>query len=127
MTDTVIEDLNLTGFDISPRFSYQLKNTRLSYHIDIDRIVGININLMELPATIHLYGNPYEYEAALIDVGTKLHSVEPVEHDRLVLKLAIRNPWNEIYSRLKDKNLLNTSLDSYKSELSEYEKHLVKI
>jgi hypothetical protein len=127
MTDSVIEDLNLTGFDISPRFSYQLKNTRLSYHIDIDRIVGININLMELPATIHLYGNPYEYEAALIDVGTKLHSVEPVEHDRLVLKLAIRNPWNEIYSRLKDKNLLDTSLDSYKSELSEYEKHLVKI
>ena len=74
-----------------------------------------------------MYGKPYEYETALIDVGTKIHSVEPIEHDRLILKLAIRNPWDEIYSRLKDKNLLSTSLDFYKSELNDSEKHLVRI
>lgn len=127
MTDPVIEDLNLTGLNILPRFSYQLKNTRLSPHIDIDRIVGININLIDIPTTIHMYGKPYEYETALIDVGTKLHSVEPIAYERLVLKLAIRNPWNEIYSRLKDKNLLITSMDNYNSELKDCEKHLVKL
>jgi hypothetical protein len=127
VTAKIIKDLNLEGLNIIPRFSYQLKNTRLVPHIDIDRIVGINLNLMEQRPTIHINGFPLEYEAALIDVGTKLHSVEPMPIDRLVLKLAIKDPWEEIYSRLKEKNLLKTYADSYCSNLREQDKHLVKL
>ena len=127
LTDPVISQLNLQGLNVLPRFSYQLRNTRLDPHIDIDRIVGINLNLMEQIPTIHLNGVAYEYEAALIDVGTKLHSVEPMPVDRLVLKLAIRNPWDEIYSRLKEYNLLATYDDSYRSHLRIQDAHLVKL
>ena len=127
ITDPLVKQLNLQGLDVLPRFSYQLKNTRLDPHIDIDRIVGINLNLMEQIPTIHLNGIPYAYEAALIDVGTKLHSVEPLPVDRLVLKLAIRNPWEEIYSRLKEYNLLETYTDAYESHLSIHDVHLVKL
>jgi hypothetical protein len=127
ITDPVIKELNLEGLDILPRFSFQLKNTRLTPHIDIDRIVGINLNLMEQLPTIHLNNVPYEYDAALVDVGTKLHSVEPMPSHRLVLKLAIRNPWEEIYSRLKDKNLLKTFDDLYKSHLRDQDRKFVKM
>lgn len=127
ITDPIIKELNLEGLNILPRFSYQLKNTRLNPHIDIDRIVGINLNLTDETPTIHLGHIPYEYEAALIDVGTKLHSVEPMPYDRLVLKLAIRNPWDEIYFRLKEKNLIKTFADSYQSYLRDQDKQLVKI
>jgi hypothetical protein len=127
LTDPLIRQLNLQGLNVLPRFSYQLRNTRLDPHIDIDRIVGINLNLMEQPPTIHINSVAYEYEAALIDVGTKLHSVEPMSADRLVLKLAIRNPWKEIYSRLKERNLLATSDDSYRSCLRIQDAHLVKL
>lgn len=127
ITDPIINDLNLQELNILPRFSFQLKNTRLYPHIDIDRIVAVNLNLMPEIATIHLNGIAHEYEAALIDVGSKLHSVEPVDNFRLVLKLAIRNPWEEIYSRLKSKNLLKTFHDSYESILRESDKHLVKL
>jgi hypothetical protein len=127
VTDSIIEDLNLKGLNVLPRFSYQLKNTKLNPHIDIDRIVGINLNLMEEPATIHINNVPYEYEAALIDVGTKLHSIEPISTNRLVIKLAIRNQWDEIYCRLKEKNLLKTSADTYISHLRKEDIHLVKL
>lgn len=127
LTKEIIVDLNLGGLQVLPRFSYQLKNTRLGPHIDIDRIVGINLNLMDQPLVIHINGKPYEYDSALIDVGTKLHSVEPIVEDRLVLKLAIRNSWADIYSRLKEKNCLKTFEDSYVSHLREEDKHLVKL
>lgn len=127
VTEPIIQELNLKDLDIIPRFSYQLKNTRLPLHIDIDRIVGINLNLLDTPVTIHINGRPYEYEAALIDVGTKLHSVEPISNDRLVLKLAIRNSWEEVYSRLKSADLLKTFNDTYVSILPESQKHLVRL
>lgn len=126
LTKNIISDLNLQGLNIIPRFSYQLKNTRLPPHIDLDKIVGININLMDVAAVIHVQGMPYSYECALIDVGTKLHSVEPTGEDRLVLKLAIRAEWAEIYARLKCKNLLLTHADDYVSVLEEKDKKLVK-
>jgi hypothetical protein len=103
----VIEDLNLANMNINPRYSFQQKNTRLPPHIDIDRIVGININLLEKPAVIHVNYKPHAYECALIDVGANVHSVEPYPTDRLVLKLAIREPWNDILQRLKDKGLVD--------------------
>lgn len=117
VTDKVVEDLNLTGLDILPRFSYQKKNTLLHKHIDEDRMVGINLNLLDVQPIIHLYDIPYSYEAAMIDVGSIPHSIEPFEHDRLVLKLAIREPWDLVYSRLKEKDLLETFKDDYVSIL----------
>lgn len=99
----IIEELGILGLHISPRFSYQFANTRLEPHFDIDDIVGININLMEdNKCIIHLEGKPHQYECALIDVGGTEHSVEPMNFDRLILKLAIREPWEKIYNRLDD-------------------------
>lgn len=115
----IMSDLGIDQMSVIPRFSFQYKNTYLVEHIDIDRIVGININLMEdNPATIHLLDVPYSYEAALIDVGSKVHSVKPVDHDRLIIKFAIREPWEIIYGVLKDKNLIKTLDDDYVSILS---------
>ena len=123
----IIDDLNLFDLNVIPRFSFQYKNTRLFTHIDIDRIIGINLNLMEEPATIHINNKPYQYESALIDVGSKVHSVEPIKKDRLVLKFAIRNSWNEVYSRLKTKNLLRTISDDYESILKEEDLKFVRL
>jgi len=123
----IINDLGLNDMDVRPRFSFQEKNTLLPKHIDIDRIVGINFNLLEKgQATIHINDIEHTYESALIDVGAQPHSVEPVPHDRLVLKLAIRNPWEDIYEQLEKRNMIKTlpPLD-YKSEISlENEKYL---
>jgi len=99
MADPVIKDLNLVGLNIKPRYSYQLKNSVLAPHIDIDEIIGINLNLMPHPITIHMNGIPYEYEAVIADVGHVVHSVEAVDYDRLVLKLAIRAPLEEVLDR----------------------------
>ena len=44
----IINDLGLNDMDVRPRFSFQKKNTLLPKHIDIDRIVGINFNLLEI-------------------------------------------------------------------------------
>lgn len=119
VTDKVISEMNLEGLNIFPRFSYQEKNTLLPKHIDKDRIVGININLLQEPVTIHMDDKPYEYECALIDVGAYPHSVEPDSNDRLVLKLAIRNPWSDIYNRLKEGNFLETFAEDYVSEIAQ--------
>lgn len=117
VTDKVVEELNLNGLNVYPRFSYQKKNTLLPKHIDEERIVGINLNLLDVKPVIHLYDEPYEYEAAMIDVGAIPHSVEPFEHDRLVLKLAVREPWSLIYERLKEKDLLETYKEDYVSSI----------
>ena len=123
----IIDELGISEFNVSPRFSFQEKNTRLPLHIDIDRIVGINLNLMDQPATIHIEGKPYQYEAALIDVGTKIHSVEPVSTDRLILKLAIRASWSVIYQTLLNRNYINDDLQEYQSTLLEQHRRWVKI
>jgi hypothetical protein len=127
ITDPILKDLNLMGMNVLPRFSYQEKNTRLVEHIDIDRIVGINLNLMPEPATIHINHHPYSYEAALIDVGTKLHSVEPIPTERLVLKFAIRETWSDLYQRLKLANLITTPDDEYISILKIEDQQFVKL
>lgn len=115
----IINDLGLTDMKVSPRFSFQFKNTLLPKHIDIDRIVGINFNLLEPgQATIHINDIEYSYESALIDVGSQPHSVKPVNHDRLVLKLAIREPWDDIYEQLDKRNLIKTKLTSYSSQIA---------
>jgi hypothetical protein len=129
VVDPVVKDLGLNGLNVLPRFSFQSKNTRLPPHIDIDRIVGVNINLMdEQTPSIHIRGKPYEYECALIDVGSKIHSVEPADYDRLVLKLAFREPWERIYGILKANQMISSSdLDDYESILPEEDKKFVKI
>ena len=99
MADPIIKDLNLEGLDVRPRYSFQFKNTSLPPHIDIDEIIGINLNLMPWPVTIHMEGKPYEYEAIIADVGHVMHSIEPVDYDRLILKLAIRAPLEEVLDR----------------------------
>lgn len=101
MSDPIIKDLNLEGLNILPRYSYQEKYSRLRMHIDEDEIIGINFNLMPHPVSIHLWGEPYDYEAAIIDVGHEVHSVEPTDYNRLVLKLAIRAPLEEVLDRCK--------------------------
>lgn len=123
----IINDLGLNDMNVHPRFSFQEKNTLLPKHIDIDRIVGINFNLLEKGlATIHINDIEHTYESALIDVGAQPHSVEPVPHDRLVLKLAIRNRWEDIYEQLDKRNMIKTLPPlGYKSEiLSENVKYL---
>lgn len=106
--DPVIEELGLEGMNILPRFSYQFANTRLPEHIDIDKIIGINFNLMgEYVPVIHMKGIPYPYECILVNVGKIPHSIEPVPHDRLILKFAIREPWDKIYDALKGKNWID--------------------
>lgn len=123
----IIDDLGISNFNVSPRFSFQQKNTRLPLHIDIDRIVGINLNLLSEPAVIHIEGKPHSYEAALIDVGTKIHSVEPTPADRLILKFAIRAPWNEVYQTLLHRDLIENTLSDYQSILLEQHRKWVKI
>lgn len=115
----IIRDLGLTGMNNKPRFSFQYKDTRLPPHIDIDRIVGINFNLMDEVSTIHIEGIGYPYEGALIDVGARQHSVEPISTDRLVLKFAIREPWAKVYEALDKRSLLQTRADDYQSILKQ--------
>ena len=46
-------------------FSYQLENSTLDSHIDIDRIVAINFNLLEETPEIVIDGKVFKYENAL--------------------------------------------------------------
>ena len=111
IADPIINELGLEGMNISPRFSYQFANTRLPTHVDIDNIVGLNMNLMDdrVP-DIHLNNKPYFYECMLVDVGGIKHSVESVPYARLIFKLAIREPWDKIYNALKNKGWIDPDL-----------------
>jgi len=115
-------DLGIENLNIKPRFSYQLPNTSLTSHIDEDRIVAINLNLLDEAPEIILENKTYGYENALIDVGTKIHSVIAKDKPRLVLKYAIRNKWEDIYNVLDRKGLIDhtkTYLDNPNYELYE--------
>ena len=102
--------------------------------IDEDRIVAINLNLFEETPEIILEGKTFSYENALIDVGTKVHSVIAKDKPRLVLKYAIRNNWHEIYNILDKRKLIdhtktyldNPNYDLYESEILETDKQFVK-
>ena len=93
-------DLNIYGMNNFPRYSYQFRNTRLGQHVDEDKMVSININLLDTVPTIHIENKPYQYECAFIDVGHVMHGVEPDPVDRLVLKFCLRHPYEEVYERL---------------------------
>ena len=97
----VIKDLNLEGMNVSPRYSYQWADTLLPEHIDEDEIIGINLNLNEEEISINMEGTEYVYSAAVVDVGHHRHSVTPVRYDRLILKLAIREPLEDVLERVK--------------------------
>ena len=102
-------------------------------HIDEDRIVAINLNLFEETPEIILEGKTFSYENALIDVGTKVHSVIAKEKPRLVLKYAIRNKWEDIYNILDKKGLIdhaktylnNPDYELYDSKLMETDKQFI--
>ena len=100
------EDLNIYGMNNFPRFSYQFPNTTLLHHKDEDNMVSININLLDTTPTIHIEHQPYEYQCALIDVGSHEHGVESDSNHRLILKFCLRHPWNDVVKRFKDKGLL---------------------
>jgi len=92
------------------------------FGIDEDRIVAINLNLLDEAPEIILENKTYGYENALIDVGTKIHSVIAKDKPRLVLKYAIRNKWEDIYNVLDRKGLIDhtkTYLDNPNYELYE--------
>jgi|TARA_B100001079_G_scaffold112341_1_gene96634 hypothetical protein len=133
---SITNDLGIQNLNIKPRFSYQLENSTLPSHIDIDRIVAINLKLDSyITPGIIIEGKLFQYENALLDVGAKVHSVESYNgKPRLVLKYAIRNNWQEIYNILDKRKLIdhtktyfdNPNYDLYESKLLETDKQFVK-
>ena len=103
----ITKDLGIEDLYTKPRFSYQFPNSILPEHIDQDRIVGINLNLMPNSPIITIDNKSFEYENCLVDVGSKIHSVRADKNPRLVLKYAIRSNWNEMYKRLDKRGLIN--------------------
>ena len=100
----------------------------------IDRIIGINFNLFDETPEIIIEGKTYSYESALVDVGSKIHSIVTKEKPRLVLKYAIRNSWNEVYDILDKRGLINhtkTYLENpnylyYESILKDCDRQFIK-
>jgi hypothetical protein len=106
LTKEVEMDLNIYGMNNFPRFSYQFPNTLLQHHKDEDNMVSININLFDTVPVIHIEHEPYPYECAFIQVGQKMHGVEPDPNARLILKFCLRHPWEEVYDRLNKFGLI---------------------
>lgn len=130
----ITKDLGIEDLYTKPRFSYQFPNSTLPEHIDQDRIVGINLNLMPNAPSITIDNKSYEYENCLVDVGSKVHKVKADKNPRLVLKYAIRSNWNDMYKRLSKRGLIdhnktmqcNPHYMEYKSELTENNKKYVR-
>ncbi len=101
LIEPVERDLNIHGMNNFPRFSYQFPNTRLGHHKDEDKMVSININLLDTTPIIHIEHVPYAYECALIDVGSRDHGVEPDSNHRLILKFCLRHSMNQVLDRVK--------------------------
>ena len=99
--EEIIDDLGLSDMNIKPRFRYQFPNCTISPHLDEDKMVKINCNLMPENPIIDLDGKPFEYENALIDVGTTVHGVLSVPYQRLTLQLGIRESWKDIIDVLE--------------------------
>ena len=108
VVEKIMDDLGITDMNVKPRFSFQLPHTRLVEHLDYQRIVGINFNLEpETTPDLHIYGKDYPYEACLADVGSVEHSVEKVPYERLILKFAIRELWQDIFDVLESRGLID--------------------
>ena len=106
LMEPVERDLNIYGMNNFPRYSYQFPNSRLPHHYDEDKMVSININLLDTTPTIHIENEPYSYECALIDVGGRMHGVEPDTNHRLILKFCLRHKWDEVVERLDQFGLI---------------------
>lgn len=106
LIEPVERELNIHGMNNFPRFSYQFPNTLLRHHRDEDNLVSININLLDTTPIIHINHDPHPYECALIDVGGKLHGVEPDPNHRLILKFCLRHKWDEVVDRLDQFGLI---------------------
>ena len=130
----ITKDLGIDDLYTRPRFSYQFPNSTLPKHIDQDRIIGLNINLMPNSPNITIDNKSYDYECCLVDVGSKVHSVKADEKPRLVLKYAIRSNWNDMYDRLNKRGLIdrnktmqcNPYYMEYESKLTENNKKFVR-
>ena len=130
----ITKDLGIEDLYTRPRFSYQFPNSTLPEHIDQERIVGLNLNLMPNAPSIIIDNKSYEYENCLVDVGSKVHKVNADDSPRLVLKYAIRSDWNEIYKRLDKRGLIdhNKTIEcnpyymKYESILSDNDKKFVR-
>jgi len=104
------QDLNIYGLNNAPRFSYLFPNQKVEHHLD-DQVkkefgVKININLLDTEITIHMEHKPYQYEAALIDVGHVMHGVEKDPNARLTIGFFLRHPLEEVYERLDKFSLI---------------------
>ena len=106
LIEPVERDLNIHGMNNFPRFSYQFPNTVLPHHQDEDNLVSININLLDTTPIIHIDHEPYPYECALINVGGRMHGVEPDQNHRLILKFCLRHKWEEVVERLDQFGLI---------------------
>jgi hypothetical protein len=107
----ILKDLNIYQFKPVCGFRYLFKNKKIKEHLDINRIITILFNLQDEnypKPIIHICGKPYEYEAALIDVGTKVHSVESVNYPRLNLKFNFSyGDWKTLYNILDKKGVID--------------------
>ena len=117
---------NIEQFEPECGFRYLFQNKRLREHIDIRRVVTILINLQEekYPKPImHINGKSYQYESALIDVGTKLHWVEAVDYPRLHLKINFDyGDWKTIFNILDKRGVIDHNLtETINPNYKEYE------
>jgi len=103
-----IEDqLGISGMNTYPRFSYHFPNIKVGHHLDEDKGVKIQFNLLDTTPTIHIKHKPYPYDSALIDVGHNEHGIEKDNNSRLVLQFFLRHSWDEVYDRLNRKGLID--------------------
>ena len=121
----ITKQLGIENLNIYPRFSFQFPNSQLGQHIDKDRIVAINLNLLDEEHDIIIEDTPIKYENALIDVGAVRHNLITSNMPRLILKYAIRDDWQKIYKILDSKKLIdhNKTKDSF----SNYKNYISKI
>lgn len=106
----LINDLNLEGLNILPRFRHSVIGYGQDTHIDIDNVIGVNFNIYDEPIYLVMDGKKYYYESAILDVGKYAHSIPPVNHERLIFKLTIRAPIMEVLERIDAAGYLKTKI-----------------
>lgn len=106
MAEPMIHDLNLVGLNIKPRYRYVMPNTEIRTHIDIDGIIGLNFNILRGPLDLVFDGETVEYEQIVANFGGYNHSVPAAPDARLIFKLSVRAPWEEVVERLDESGYL---------------------
>jgi len=108
ITKDIMYDLGIIDMNVLPRFSFIKSTCGLKPHVDIDRIVGINFNIMENNVPELTFGDhTVYYDSLLADVGSTIHQVKPVNYNRLILKFAIREPYQDVMESLDKRNLID--------------------